>query len=208
MHESRPVFVALEGLRGCGKSTVAPLLARSLQAELVPTFPAEYRQARAFLDWHSRNVDARAHLFASALMITAERVRAVMESGRSVVIDSYLQRTVATHLAYGSTVDLARSARIPIPITFRLECAPTARAARLNARDKPTTWWDELADQRADRIEREYASWPAHRIDTTDRTPAQTVAEILAHKEACSCGHAQLVGRDAQLLPPVPCRAA
>lgn len=180
MPESRRVFVALEGLRGCGKSTIAPLLADELGAQHVPTIPAEYSQARTFLDHQSRNVDARAHLFASALLITAERVRALLDAGTSVVIDSYLQRTVATHRAYGTTIDLPQLTDLPTAITFRLECSAAVRAVRLRQREKTNTWWDVLADQLTDRIEDEYTKFPSHRIDTTSQQPHETIIAILA----------------------------
>lgn len=180
MPERRSVFIALEGLRGCGKSTIAPLLAEQLGAQQVPTIPAEYGQARTFLDYHSHNVDARAHLFASALLVTAERVRALLDAGASVVIDSYMQRTIATHRAYGTTIDLTQPADLPTAITFRLECSPAARALRLRQREKASTWWDVLADQLADRVVSEYSRFPSHRIDTTDQQPHETAAAIIA----------------------------
>lgn len=181
MPETRttPVFVALEGLRGCGKSTIAPLLARAIGAKQVATFPAEYGEARTFLDWRSHDPDARAHLFVSALLVTAERVKAILEIGQSVVIDSFTQRTVATHRAFGAAMDLILPKDLPSPITFHLECSADERHTRLRDRDKVTTWWDELADELADRIEQEYARFPAHRVDTTGQQPDQTVQTII-----------------------------
>jgi thymidylate kinase len=173
------VFVALEGLRGSGKSTIAPMLAQAIGAEQVATFPAEYTEARAFLDWRSHDPDARAHLFVSALLVTAERVRAIMEIGSSVVIDSFTQRTVVTHRAFGAAMDLILPKDLPSPITFHLECSADERQARIRGRDKLTTWWDELADDLADRIEQEYATFPGHRIDTTNQRPEQTVQTIM-----------------------------
>ncbi|WP_370665622.1 hypothetical protein [Streptomyces sp. IBSBF 2507] len=45
-----PRFESLEGLRGTGKSTVAPMLAAARQAVLVPTVPALYQPLRAAVD--------------------------------------------------------------------------------------------------------------------------------------------------------------
>ncbi|WP_228559021.1 hypothetical protein [Catenulispora pinisilvae] len=160
--------------------------ARAIGAEQVATFPAECTEARVFLDWSSRDPDARAHLFVSALLVTAERVRALMEIGSSVVSDSFTQRTVATHRAFGAAMDLILPKDLPAPITFHLECSADERQARLRDRDKQTTWWDELADELADRIEQEYAALPAHRVDTTDQRPEQTVRAITKILRACS----------------------
>ena len=188
MPERRRVFIALEGLRGCGKSTIAPLLAEELGAQHVPTIPAEYNQARTFLDHHSHNIDARAHLFASALLITAERVHALLDAGTSVVIDSYMQRTVATHRAYGARIDLTQPEDLPTAITFRLECSAAVRAIRLRQREKTSTWWDVLADQLADRVVNEYSRFPSHQIDTTDQQPHETTAAIVAVLDQCRRG--------------------
>jgi thymidylate kinase len=174
----QPVFVVLEGLRGCGKSTVAPLLARALGAVQVPTFPAEFGQARAFLDWHSRNADARAHLFIAALLVTADRAKALLDTGTPVVIDSFAQRTLAMHRAFGATLDWEPPASMPVPVTFLLTCSPAERQRRLLTRAKPATRWDELADRLADKIQRQYARFLSHSIDTSGHRPEETAAEI------------------------------
>jgi thymidylate kinase len=170
--------VALEGLRGCGKSTVAPLLATALGARQMPTFPAELSDARDYLDWQSRNADARAHLFTAALLVTAERIRETLDAGTSVVIDSFLQRTLATHKAFGATLQPALPEDLPVPLTFRLECTAAERQARLRHRCKQATWWDALADMRAGQIEEQYSRFPSHRIETTGQSPEQTAAAI------------------------------
>lgn len=180
MRENGLAFLALEGLRGTGKSTIAPMLAQALGAEHLPTIPVEYGQARAYVDQHSHIPDARGHLFLSAAFVSAERARALLQEGRSVVIDSFLQRTIATHRAYGAALNCALPPGLPAPTTVQLTCSPKARSKRLSRRVKATTWWDDLADQVADRIEHEYSKLPGIRIDTTDQEPHQTVATILA----------------------------
>lgn len=176
--DREPVFVALEGLRGCGKSTVAPLLARALDAVQMPTFPAEFRQARAFVDWRSRNANARAHLFVAAVLVTADRVRALLDAGTSVVIDSFTQRTIATHRAFGAALDWEPPSDLPAPVTFLLECSASERQRRLLSRAKAATWWDDLADRQAEQIQDHYSQFESHRIDTSRQTPEQTAAVI------------------------------
>lgn len=178
MCKRTPVFVALEGLRGCGKSTIAPLLARRLDARQLSALPAEYDAPRALLDSTSRNPHARAHLFLSAMLVTADRARELLAAGTSVIVDSFFARTLATHRAYGADIDFVPPAW-PAPVMILLECSPEERLRRLLARTKSTTWWDELADQRSERIEQEYRKFSAHRVDTTGRRPEQTVEELL-----------------------------
>lgn len=173
-----PVFIALEGLRGCGKSTIAPLLARRLGARHLHTLPPAYCEPRRLLDTTSRNAQARAHLFLSGLLITADQARALLDDGISVVIDSFLARTVATHRAYGAQVQLP-PAGWPEPISILLECGASERAARLHSRLKRASWWDELAERRAERIETEYRALVTHRLDTTGKQPHECVEDII-----------------------------
>lgn len=179
MCKRTPVFVALEGLRGCGKSTIAPLLARRLDARHLATLPSEYDAPRALLDTSSRNPHARGYLFLSGMLVTADRARELLASGTSVIVDSFFARTLATHRAYGADIDFAPPVEWPAPVMILLECAPEERLRRLQARTKTATWWDELAEIRAERIEQEYRSFSAHRVDTTGCRPEQTVEEIL-----------------------------
>lgn len=205
---SEPLFIALEGPRGAGKSTIAAPLADALNADLLPTVPPEYQPLRRYLDEHGRSPDARYALFLSALLTAADQIRERLERGRGVVVESYFARAAATHRGYGSTLHVQLPAHVPWPTIYRLECDPAHRARRTAQRAKPDTWWDLLAERNSAAIDQAYTRFPAHRIDTTGRTPAQSLAEILAHKEACTCGHAQPLGLDPHLLPAVSRRAA
>lgn len=192
------MFVALEGLRGCGKSTVAPLLARALDAVRMPTFPAEFSQARAFVDWRSRNADARAHLFVAAVLVTADRVRAQLDAGTSVVIDSFAQRTLATHRAFGAALNWEPPADLPTPVTFYLECSAAERQRRLRSRAKAATWWDHLADQQAKQIQGHYSRFESLQIDTSEQTAEQTAAVIAS----IVSGHGRPTDQPGQLRRP------
>lgn len=180
MSSGRPIFLTLEGLRGCGKSTIAPLLAQKLDARLLPTIPEEFNSSRALLDNESHDAQARAYFFASAVLLTAERVRALIQAGDSVVVDSFLARTIATHRAYGAEIDPVLPTDWLHPDIVYLTCSHAERVARLQSRPKRPTWWDHLADARADAIEREYDRFAMCRIETTGRRPQETVEDILA----------------------------
>lgn len=62
----QPLFESFEGLRGTGKSTLAPLLAAARQAVLVPTVPPFYESLRQEIDQRG-NVEARLCFYLSAL---------------------------------------------------------------------------------------------------------------------------------------------
>lgn len=179
MSEQQPLFVTLEGLRGCGKSTIAPLLASRLNARHLSALPNEYNAPRAMLDTASRNPHARAHLFLSAVLATADLTRELLAAGTSVVVDSFFARTLATHRAYGAEIDFVPPVEWPASVMILLECSPEERLRRLQSRTKTDTWWDELAEVRSELIEQEYRKFPAHRVDTTGRRPEQTVEELL-----------------------------
>jgi predicted kinase len=173
-----PLFESLEGLRGTGKSTVAPLLAAARGAVLVPTVPAIYQSLRQEIDARD-NVEARMAFYLSALFTATDDIRRHLSAGTPVVVDSYFARCLANHRAYGSRLDIGLPPDLPEPVTYSLVCAEEERRRRLSARQKPVSRWDGLAEEVAEQITHAYAPFPMHRVDTTRRTPDQVVHAIL-----------------------------
>src|SRR5690349_12345096 len=97
----RPLFEALEGLRGTGKSTVAPLLAAARGAVLVPTVPPFYQHLRRQVDRRG-SVEARLCFYLSALFTTVEEIRHHLAAGTPVVVESYFARCLVYHRAFGA----------------------------------------------------------------------------------------------------------
>ncbi|WP_263166412.1 hypothetical protein [Streptomyces sp. SCSIO ZS0520] len=201
-----PRFLALEGLRGVGKSTVAPLVAAALGAELVPTVPPPYAAARRHVDGRE-NPEARMCLYLAALFDAAERIRQLGCEGRSVVVESYFARCFATHLGMGARLHVVLPPRLPAPLSFRLLCSEPERQRRLLTRVKATTHWDALAESSASRISAVYDHFPMAPIDTTDHTPQQ-VAETICDRlrEDTADADREPVGTDADVLSAVPPR--
>ncbi|MFJ4870455.1 hypothetical protein [Streptomyces sp. NPDC088757] len=203
----RPLFEALEGLRGSGKSTVAPLLATARGAVLVPTVPLFYQPLRRRVDGRG-SVEARLCFYLSALFTAVEEVRHHLAAGTPVVVESYFARCLANHQAFGARLGIALPPGLPQPVTYHLLCAEDERQRRLARRAEPLSPWDALSEEAPARITAAYARFPMHRIDTTDRDPEEVVRAILAmEQEGHHRADAEPVGTHPHVLPPVPRRS-
>ncbi|MGW1156915.1 AAA family ATPase [Streptomyces sp. NPDC002513] len=204
-----PRFESLEGLRGTGKSTLAPMLAAARHAVLVPTVPSLYQPVRHALD-EGTNVEARMCLYLSALFTAAEEIRHHLDAGLSVVVESYFARCLANHRALGARLGVALPSWLPTPVTYHLVCADDERQRRLAGRNKPASRWDALIETATDRVTYAYASFPMHRIDTTGRSPDEVLRVITDTDTQGAHSHADTepVGAHPHLLPPVPRHAA
>nr|WP_237530615.1 AAA family ATPase [Streptomyces sp. SID3212] len=202
----RLLFESLEGLRGTGKSTLAPMLAAARGAVLVPTMPPSYELLRREMD-AGANVDARMCFYLSALLTAVDEIRSHLIAGNPVVVESYFARCLANHRALGAGIDVTLPADLPQPTAYYLVCAQDERQRRLAHRNKPVSRWDVLAEDAADRITRTYAQFPMYRVDTTGLGPDEVCRTILAtdtqgaHRRA----NAEPVGTHPDLLPPIPC---
>ncbi|MER5972722.1 hypothetical protein ABT112_23820 [Streptomyces sp. NPDC002055] len=204
-----PRFESLEGLRGTGKSTLAPMLAAARQAVLVATVPSLYQPLRHVVDERT-NVEARMCLYLSALFVAAEEIQHHLDAGVSVTVESYFARCLANHRALGARLGVTLPRRLPTPVTYYLVCDNDERQRRLAGRDKPASRWDALIETATDRVTDAYASFPIHRVDTTGRSPEEVLRVITetdtqgAHFRADT----EPVGAHPHLLPPVSRRAA
>ncbi|GAA2643916.1 hypothetical protein GCM10010425_59490 [Streptomyces spororaveus] len=144
-----PRFVVVDGLRASGKSTVAPVLAELLGAEFIAPEGPGFDVLRRHTDT-TTNVNARLHLWMSENYARSDRARQILESGRSVVTESYFHRTLATHAATGArhlpAVDW-QTALVP-HATYFLRVEPATRLARMAARGRAdrTGYWSRLEE--------------------------------------------------------------
>lgn len=174
-----PLFESLEGLRGTGKSTIAPLLAAVRGAVLVPAVPPCYQELRRAVD-SRENVEARLCFYLSALFMATDEIQAHLSAGVPVVVESYFARCLATHEALDARTKVRLPPDLPQPRAYQLVCAEDERARRLAGRCKPASRWDLLAEHAAQRLTTAYERFPARRVDTTGLTPDQVVEAILA----------------------------
>jgi thymidylate kinase len=203
-----PRFECLEGLQGCGKSTIAPLLATARGAVLVATVPDFYQSLRREVDWRS-NVEARMALYLSALFTATDEIVRHLTNGTSVVVESYFARCLATHRALGAHLTVELPPHVPQPVTYQLLCAEGERQRRLAARNKTTSHWSARSEDVAQAIANAYATFSMHRVDTTNLRPDQVVDAIIATDTQGAGRRAdeEPVAAHPHLLPPVPCGA-
>ncbi|MET9398510.1 hypothetical protein [Kitasatospora sp. NPDC002965] len=204
----RPLFESLEGLRGTGKSTVAPMLAAAREAVLVPTVPVFYQPLRREIDMRD-NIEARMSFYLSALFTAVDEIRHHLAADVPVVVESYFARCLANHRALGANLGVILPPDLPQPVTYQLFCTEDERQRRLAGRHKPISRWDALGEDVVERITTAYAQFPMRRVDTTGLEPEQVVQSILAiDAEGSHCrADTEPLGAHPHLLPPVPRRA-
>jgi len=179
---ARALCVAIEGLDGSGKSTIARILAQRLGATLVKNPPDVLAKERAAAD-ASPEPERRAW-YAHANRLAGEEAMRHRRAGRAVVMDRSMASTVAFGAACGGRV--AGPADWPDDV-FRpdllvlLEVPESVRIERVRSRSTAET--DEEARLRTDGSFRErvlagYAALGAVAVPA-DRTPDEIVDPIL-----------------------------
>jgi hypothetical protein len=182
----QPLFESLEGLRGTGKSTLAPLLAAARGAVLVPTVPMYYQPLRQEIDRRG-NVEARLCFYLSALFAATDEIQQHLYAGTPVVVESYFARCLASHEGLGARIGITLPPGLPQPRVYQLVCEETERRRRLATRAKPASPWDALAEHAAEHMLRAYQRFQALPIDTTGLTPEEAVGSILALTSQGAC---------------------
>ncbi|MFF4339429.1 AAA family ATPase [Kitasatospora sp. NPDC001540] len=181
MDVARGSFVTLDGLSASGKTTVAPLLAALLNGihltdGTLPTFP----RTRAEVD-ATGNLPARYHWWMMANHLKSETARQIIERGRTVVVESYFPRTVATHSAMGHDCAPEYPSGVLVPdVAVLLEVDERARRERLRRRaDQGTlSYWHQREEPNVAESCRVYRAFGLVPVDSTGRTPEQVVDAI------------------------------
>ncbi|MFD7832608.1 hypothetical protein [Kitasatospora sp. NPDC059803] len=181
MDVTRGFFITLDGLSASGKTTVAPLVAAlvngvHLTDGTLPTFPRMRVEVDA-----AGILPARFHWWMMANHIKSETARALTESGRTVVVESYFPRTIATHRAmgHGCVPEYPEGALVPnVPIL--LEVDERVRQERLRRRAELGTLssWHRREEPNVAESSRVYRAFGLLRVDGTDRTPDEVARSI------------------------------
>lgn len=133
----KPRFFVFEGLDGSGKSTCAARLAAHLGAELLTTpSPSVRRYRDDLVAALGPSQEARQLFYLATVFSASEQARALLRSGRSVVVDRYFLSTQAYAAFRGSALVLDDVERLLLPadVTFYLDTPLPVRVARLGAR--------------------------------------------------------------------------
>lgn len=97
------MFVALEGVDGCGKTTLCTILAESLGATAYATPPEKYLRLREEVD---KNASAAEHyrFYREGIYYASDEIGAILQRGGKVVSDRYWLTTHTYHQVMGVSV--------------------------------------------------------------------------------------------------------
>ncbi|MEU1284611.1 hypothetical protein [Kitasatospora sp. NPDC005856] len=182
MNATRGLFITLDGLSASGKTTVAPLVAALLDGVhltdgTLPTFP----RTRAEVD-ATGILPARFHWWMMANHLKSETARALIETGRTVVVESYFPRTIATHTAMGYDCALEYPDQALVPdVPILLEVDEQVRQERLHRRaaQGTLTYWHQREEPNVAESARVYRAFGLLPVDGTDRPPEEVVRGIV-----------------------------
>ena len=92
------MFIVIEGLDGTGKSTVSKALAEALNAELLTTPDTSLKPARETIDSAYQHTPlARQLFYASSVVQLSDKIKALRDSGKRIVVDRYWLSTQVYH---------------------------------------------------------------------------------------------------------------
>lgn len=149
-------IIALEGLSGVGKTTLAPLVARELDAEQLDAIPHDMARHRRIAD--ATHDPTQRHLFYLWALATAcERaLKKNRASNKLWVIESFVGRTTAYHTGMGSTLSVDLWSMVPRPaLSILVTCDEQVRRERI-ARRPWQSYWQTRSEGVIDRIRDAY----------------------------------------------------
>lgn len=137
------MFIVIEGLDGSGKSTVSKHLAEKLNAKLLTTPGAGFKEVRKQLDTvFEHNTKARQLFYMATVLNVASEAQRLIDSGQNVVVDRYWLSTQVYHhwMSNGQcyTLDEVESELLAPDLTVYLDLPVDERIARINNRNHCT----------------------------------------------------------------------
>ncbi|MFJ7907609.1 hypothetical protein [Kitasatospora sp. NPDC096204] len=182
MNVTRGLFITVDGLSASGKTTVVPLVAVLLDGVhltdgTLPTFP----RTRAEVD-ATGILPARFHWWMMANHIKSETARALIETGRTVVVESYFPRTIATHTAmgYGCAPAYPSEALVPdVPILLEADEHVRQERLRRRAEQGTLTYWHQREEPNVAESARVYRAFGLLPVSGTARTPEEVARGIV-----------------------------
>ncbi len=182
-----PRFIVLEALDGVGKTTIAQGLAAALDAVAMNTPGDALRvlsgEVLAGLGPHQT---ARCLFYAGSVLARGAEARAIVDGGRSVVMDRYWLSTVAYARARGVSADLSGiEALVPPPdVTLLLTLDEGERRRRLATRGLTAADRETLDPAFRERVLAELRAprgaglGPSVDVDLTGAPPAEALRRV------------------------------
>lgn len=176
-------FIAIEGLDGSGKTTVARQLAKAIGAKPFRTPPPGFTSARRFIDTTAQ-LNSRFLFYLCSVTHASESVRKFLQSGH-VVCDRYVASTIAYHRSLGLSLawDFDELNLVQPHFTFFLQITNEAeRRRRISSRGRITAADSLLEDTKLrKRLVKEFHKFSMIEVDTTYLTVDEVVSTIRQH---------------------------
>ncbi|MEX1258135.1 MAG: hypothetical protein WEG36_11010 [Gemmatimonadota bacterium] len=185
MNEHPPLFIAIEGIDGVGKTTVGRALAKHMRAHGRPAeaWGVPLQPFRRLKRYVATDCDLNTQfLFHLTGVADASRVINTTLSSHTVICARYIHSTLAYHRALGATLQIdpgslgIRWPDIVFYLTAADEHVRRARIARRGERDAT----DRLAFEKGSLPERIDAEYRRFTSLTTIETSRLTVREVIA----------------------------
>lgn len=187
-------FVVLEGIDGCGKTTIAKLLAPHLKA-LVTREPTSIGAGRKIHNILRHRVKAPSPLEFQKLYITdrhAHLKRVILPAlaqGKNVICQRYVLSTLAYGMAFGVAYDDIKH-RVPKPdVTFLLDLPAKEAMKRIASRKQSNEYFEKL--KKLEKVRRQYRLLAKRKnfgkiivldAQETPRVLISQIDEILSHR--------------------------
>ncbi|MFT5685949.1 MAG: dTMP kinase [Myxococcota bacterium] len=184
----KPLLIVVEGLDGCGKSTLAHGLAKALGAVQMTTPSDALRSLRGeILDGLRHDPLAVELFYAATVQAASAEIGEHLSAGRSVVVDRYWLSTVVYARQRRDFAELLEIERrlLPADVTVWLDVPLSVRRARLEARGQSAADRETLSEEMDAALRRGYLAASRrpvvgrfHRLDAGSMTPGALVAAV------------------------------
>lgn len=179
------MFIAIEGMDGVGKTSVAKKLALRLDAIYMKTPPTCLDEVRSVFTDSSDRL-AQYHFFISSVLIVSEQIDSILET-RSVVCDRYYYTTLTAYKESIETmypclwenIDHITNHFVEPDYAFILTADTTTRKKRMSSRNQLTRDDVESLDPKiAEKQIEAYNQFDLKRIETSNCSIEEVVSKI------------------------------
>lgn len=185
MTHNKPPFIVLEGLSGCGKTTIGRMLAERMYAEFYVTPPNPFSRVRESID-KDATLSARFLFYLAGLLQASQEITEILQT-RGVVCDRYVHTTICFHQAVGIDVstlapNFIRNVLQPDHV-FLITCTQSTRIRRLVKRGLNYNDLLERNDAIEQRFLASYRSFGLTEVDNSLNDPEIVISAILEHMD-------------------------